>query len=198
MHPDEGGGCTKKVDIAFNSFHDSTFEFRFIRKDGTIGTVVPNGDLHLTKKGKPYGFWNSAGYNNEQRSEEELRRSIELFQYPHRRLGCNRELNLKPKKFLVHKGKERPFGVNSLIDRELGLDGRYIVEEDKEIVGQSFREAGMDTACKRWVLEYRVHSENKSILYIINHAMFIRDEHGKAVRVIGAITDITERKKTGT
>ncbi|MEI9909682.1 MAG: PAS domain-containing protein [Bacteroidota bacterium] len=77
------------------------------------------------------------------------------------------------------------------------MDGKYIVEEDKEIVRQSFLEAGMDTARTLWTLEYRVHSENNSILYIINHAMFIRDKNGKTVRVIGAITDITERKRAG-
>ncbi len=74
------------------------------------------------------------------------------------------------------------------------MDGQYIVEGDRENVRQSFMEARMDTTKKFWEAEYRVYSENNSVLYIVNHAIFIRDAAGKAVRAIGAITNITDKK----
>jgi PAS domain S-box-containing protein len=197
MHPDDAEIAQKKIDEAFRSFNSSSFDFRFILKDGIIRHGCTEWRFEFDKEGKPirlFGIMQDITKSKE--SEEELRSSVELFQYATQAsLDVIWELNFETKQYLVHKGKEKLFGVNTLIDRELGLDGRYIVEEDKEIVRQSFLEAGIDTARTLWVLEYRVYSENNSILYILNHAMFIRDEKGKAVRVIGAITDVTQRKR---
>jgi two-component system sensor histidine kinase UhpB len=197
MHPDDADFARNKIEEAFHSFSDSTFNFRFIRKDGIIRHGCIEWRFEFDKSGAPLRFFGILqDITISKEAEEELRRSIELFQYATQAsLDVIWELNFETKQYLVHKGKEKLFGINSLIDWELGLDGKYIVEEDKEIVRQSFLEAGMDTARTLWVLEYRVWSEDNSILYIINHATFIRDKKGKAVRVIGAITDITERKR---
>jgi PAS domain S-box-containing protein len=197
MHPDDVDFAQKEMDKAFHSFHDSTFDFRFILKDGITRYACTEWKFKFDKRGIPvrlFGIMQDITKSKE--AAEELRRSIELFQYATQSsLDVIWELNFETKQYLVHKGKEKLFGINSLIDWELGLDGKYILEEDKEIVRQSFLEAGMDTTRTRWTLEYRVHSEDNSILHIINNAMFIRDGKGKAVRVIGAITDITERKR---
>lgn len=128
-------------------------------------------------------------------TEEELRKSNERFQYAMEASSdIIWELNFESNQYLVHEGKEKLFGAGTKLNWKLGMDGRYIVEEDRENVQQSFMEARMDTTRKFWEAEYRIYSENNSILYIVNHAIFIRDPEGKAVRAIGAITNITEKK----
>ncbi len=46
-----------------------------------------------------------------------------------------------------------------------------------------------------WNDEYRFLKSDGEYAFIINRATFIRNEKGKPVRIIGAITDLTERKK---
>lgn len=128
------------------------------------------------------------------KANEELRRSNERFQYA--TLASSDiiwELNFETKQYLVHEGREKLFGPGSIINWQMGVEGKYIVEEDREQVKKSFRRARMDVNCTRWKHEYRV-SRGGSVMYIINHAVFIRNANGKAIRVFGAITDITERK----
>lgn len=196
MHPDDADFAQKKIQEAFNSFSNSTFDFRFIRKNGVIRYGCIEWRFEFDKKGKPLRLFGIVQDITERKeAEEELRKSIERFRYATKASSdIIWELNFETKQYLVHEGNEKLFGVNS-IDWKLGVEGSYIIKEDRKKVLQSFMEARMDTTRTLWILEYRVWSENNSILHIINHAMFIRDEKGKAVRVVGAITDITQRKK---
>lgn len=130
------------------------------------------------------------------RAEEELRKSNERFQYVTQASSdIIWELNFETREYLLHEGKEKIFGGHTSIDWRVGVEGKYIIEADREGVRQSFREAKMDQSRTLWEREYRVYSRDNSIMYIINHAKFIRNEKGKAIRVVGAITDITDRKK---
>ncbi len=54
---------------------------------------------------------------------------------------------------------------------------------------------GRDTT---WFAEYRFRRSDGSYADIINRAQLIRDEHGRALRAIGAMTDISERKQAET
>jgi PAS domain S-box-containing protein len=51
---------------------------------------------------------------------------------------------------------------------------------------------GRDTT---WSAEYRFQRSDGSYADIVDRAQLIRDEHGRALRAIGAMTDITERKQ---
>jgi PAS domain S-box-containing protein len=62
--------------------------------------------------------------------------------------------------------------------------------EDREAVRDSFR-AAIDGTCTTWHSQYRVHRANGSIATVLEKGFIIRNLDGKAVRVIGAMTDIT-------
>jgi len=84
---------------------------------------------------------------------------------------------------------------NKINDKHLDIQGEFIVKEDRARIRKSFLQAKRDTARKLWVEEYRVYTTDGDMLHIINHAIFIRDDKGRAVKAIGAITDITEKRK---
>jgi len=46
-----------------------------------------------------------------------------------------------------------------------------------------------------WLSEYRLKSNNKSYLHIEDRGHIVRNQEGKAIRVLGAVADISERKK---
>jgi PAS domain S-box-containing protein len=52
----------------------------------------------------------------------------------------------------------------------------------------------LDKDCLKWSEEYRYLKSDESYAYVIDKAIIIRDEDGNAVRMIGAMQDITERK----
>jgi PAS domain S-box-containing protein len=197
VHPDDAAFAQKKIYEAFGSFNNSSFNFRFIRKDGITRYGHTEWKFEFDKKGKPlriFGILQDITEHKE--AEEELRKSNERFQYATQASSdIIWELNFETKQYLVHEGEEKSYGINAISDWKLGLEGTYIVEEDRVKVKQSFRKARMDKIRTLWEYEYRVYSDDNSVLYIINHAMFIRDKKGKAIRVVGAITNITERKK---
>ncbi len=147
--------------------------------DAVIGTACFSRDITERKK-----------------AEEELRKSNERFKYATQATSdIIWEQNFETKEYLVHEGKEKLFGFNKILNWQLGLDGKSIVEEDRRRVRKSFLEARKDPACELWQDEYSVHTPDNTILHLINHAILFRNEQGKAIRAIGAITDITEKKK---
>jgi PAS domain S-box-containing protein len=58
IHPDDANIAQKKIRKSFEIFCDSSFNFRFIRKDG-ITMVMQNGGMNLTKKETRSGFLGS-------------------------------------------------------------------------------------------------------------------------------------------
>lgn len=67
--------------------------------------------------------------------------------------------------------------------------------EDQERVTKKLLAAQQDTQVQSWYDEYRFRKVNGEYAFVINRAIFIRSDKGLPVRIIGAITDLTERKK---
>jgi signal transduction histidine kinase len=66
--------------------------------------------------------------------------------------------------------------------------------EDRERVQSAFRNHLEDG--KPFSEEYRVSDGKGSYLNVVDKGMAIRNKHGKPVRFIGSVSDITERKRT--
>ena len=70
----------------------------------------------------------------------------------------------------------------------------YIHPEDKEKAVEVINKAITGTE-KKWVNEFRFRKADHSYAYVVDKGVIIRDEHHKAIRMVGAIQDITEQKK---
>lgn len=67
--------------------------------------------------------------------------------------------------------------------------------EDRDRVKERLQAYQNQRNSQSWSDEYRFRRADGSYAYVINRATFIRSEKGKVLRIIGAITDLTERKK---
>lgn len=173
-------------------------EFRNRAKDGALywvdTTIVP----FLNDKGKPYQYLSiRTDITSRKKMEQELIESKSRFQNATRASSdIIWELDFETKKYQVHEGMERLFSEKEKqLQWNFGIEGKYIAEEDRKRVTSSFRKASKDPGCELWQEEYRINSLDNKSLYIVNHAVFIRNQTGAAIRAIGAISDITTRKK---
>jgi diguanylate cyclase (GGDEF)-like protein/PAS domain S-box-containing protein len=84
----------------------------------------------------------------------------------------------------------RPDGIGAGIDSSYGC----IAPEDRERVASGIR-AVIDSAGESWSDEYRFRRRDGSYAHVLDRGHVIRDPSGRAVRMIGAMADITARKR---
>lgn len=93
------------------------------------------------------------------------------------------------------KGFDRLFGLDvSLGTRSLDFLIDSFHPDDLPALKQSVEEALSDPSVDRWQHEYRIIHKTEGVKTVIDKGVIIRDMNGKAIRMVGAITDITYRK----
>jgi PAS domain S-box-containing protein len=70
--------------------------------------------------------------------------------------------------------------------------------EDRPRVDQLFFAAVRDLTLDRWSDEYRFRKADGDYAYVVDRGYIVRDADGQAVRIIGAMQDIAERKRAET
>lgn len=84
-------------------------------------------------------------------------------------------------------------------DNEVGPDSNWRKErihpEDREKVVSGIFSV-INKGGKKWSDEYRFLRKDGSYAFVIDRGYVLQDEKGKAVRMIGAVIDVSERKKT--
>ncbi|MEQ8421294.1 MAG: PAS domain S-box protein [Arenibacter algicola] len=93
-------------------------------------------------------------------------------------------------------GFERLFGNNvkkCLKESEIWEDSFH--PEDLPKIRSSLQETLLDPFKEFWSKEYRIVHEKEGVKTVIDKGAIIRKESGEAVRMVGAITDITEKQE---
>ena len=67
--------------------------------------------------------------------------------------------------------------------------------EDLRKLRDSIQEALNDPQTERWEMEYRILNDKGEVLFIIDRGIIVRNKEGKAIRMVGAMTDLTRQKK---
>lgn len=97
--------------------------------------------------------------------------------------------------FFRSHGIENFFGketTKSLSTNSFWKDNFY--PDDLPLIKKSLDEAIQNPSVFRWEMEYRILKQHKQIGYVVDKGLIIRDNTGKAIRMVGAMTDISERK----
>lgn len=89
---------------------------------------------------------------------------------------------------------ERAFGRPTVTTRPWQWKLGALHTEDREHVARSLA-AAMDGGAERWDCEYRCQRVDGTWAYVHDRALIARDAAGRAVRAVGAMLDITERKR---
>jgi PAS domain S-box-containing protein len=98
--------------------------------------------------------------------------------------------------FYRGNGFEKLFGYEvrkSFKKSEFWLDSFH--PDDLTGIRESLQKSLLDNTSDYWKKEYRIIHSSGDEKTVVDKGMIIRDENGKATRVVGAITDITDRKR---
>ncbi len=74
---------------------------------------------------------------------------------------------------------------------------RLVHVEDIDRVNKSLQEV-IESTQNNWSAEYRIRRADGSYAYVLDKSFLIRNEEGKAIRMVGAMQDITQQKESET
>ncbi|MGL5065134.1 MAG: EAL domain-containing protein [Microcoleus sp.] len=131
------------------------------------------------------------------RSEEELRKSEERFHLLTRATNdAVWDFNLLKNEYWLSEEFDKVFGYKLKEDRaiELAVWRQNIHPEERERVVASFN-AAMAGDAQCWSEEYSFRRADGGYVFVLDRGYIIRNDSGKAVRAIGTMMDITQRKQ---
>jgi PAS domain S-box-containing protein len=98
--------------------------------------------------------------------------------------------------FFQGKGFEKLFGLNvGLVPHTSTVFSDKYHPDDTDGVISSLNSAIKNSTIKNWTYEFRIINKKKEVKTVIAKGIIIRRQDGKAVRMVGAITDITHQKE---
>ncbi|HSI76116.1 MAG TPA: PAS domain S-box protein [Lunatimonas sp.] len=98
--------------------------------------------------------------------------------------------------FFRTKNINKFFGRNSVLKmKENQFWEDKFHPDDLEQIKKSMQNSLNDPKSQRWEMEYRIFNENQEELSVIDRGIIVRNDTGRAVRMVGAMTDLTRQKK---
>lgn len=98
--------------------------------------------------------------------------------------------------FYRSKAIEQFFGHDyTKISEDTDFRKNHFHPDDLGKIEKSIELALANPLTTRWENEYRVFNEKREILFVIDRGVIIRNKKGKAIRMVGAMTDISKQKQ---
>ncbi|MBD0300306.1 MAG: PAS domain S-box protein, partial [Nitrososphaera sp.] len=130
-------------------------------------------------------------------SEEKLRKNEERFHLLTRATNeAVWDLDLLKNEYWLSKEFEKVLGCKLNETQTIDLESWWlnIHPEERERVRLNFKER-MKSDAKSWSEEYSFRRAEGGYVFVLDRGYIIRNESGKAVRAIGTMMDITQRKQ---
>ena len=127
-------------------------------------------------------------------TKKELEKTNERFEYA---TQATRDViwdwDIEQNKIQRFGGYNILFG-HEMMEDLMDFNTHNIHPEDADAVAQSWQHA-LNEGESRWQNEFRYRCADGSYKYVIDQAYIIRNESGKAVRMIGSMQDVTEERR---
>ncbi|MCX2478241.1 PAS domain-containing sensor histidine kinase [Pedobacter sp. MC2016-15] len=196
LSPSDFEVAEEVVELLMSSQPNTQIQLRHLHKNGTIVPLF--WSVHWDDEDQL--MYCIARNGNITAQTEAMRSSLEesnkRYQYVTKATSdAIWDWNLVDRTIYWGEGLETIFG-HKISDLPQGADSwtRFIHPEDAKYVLQSIKTAcgGKET---NWKEEYRYRKADGNYADVVDRGFVIRDEKGKAIRMVGAMHDISERKK---
>ena len=166
--------------------------WRHIKKDGTIIDVEISSD-DIVFRGVAARLVLANDVTERARTETALRLSQERFDYVTRATeDALWDRNIVDNTIWWNDGLERLFGGKVEPSSEWGRE--RIHPDDREQVVRCM-DGAINGDEQQWSCEYRFLRHDGSYAFVYERGFVIRDAAGNAVRIVGALTDLSDRKR---
>ncbi len=134
---------------------------------------------------------------DKKKSEELIKQSNERFEMIAQATNdAIWDNNLEENTVFWGQGFEELFGYDlSTINPSRELLMNLIHPEDRDRVKRKMQISFANSKSMNWREEYKFRKKDGSYAFVIDRAIFLRNEQGEAVRILGAMTDISYRKE---
>lgn len=196
IHPDDKDQMSKAIEqhMASNEpYYESTYRVK--TKSGNYKWILGKGMLIRNEEGVAVRMLGTHTDITEQIViKQELQKSNERFLFVSRATSdAIYDWNVHTNEVYWGEGLQTLFGFNP---KELTIPvwEKLIHTDDQKRVKESCRSAIQNPDTKLWNEEYRFAKADGSYSYVLDRGFIIRDEKQLAIRMIGSLQDITERK----
>jgi PAS domain S-box-containing protein len=198
IHPDD----REKMKIATNEhiggedpYHESTYRIK--AKDGSYKWILGRGMLIRNQEGVPVRMIGThTDINKQIVAEEELKKSNERFVFASRATSdAIYDWNLITNELYWGEGLHTLFGFDPK-EVSISMWENLLHPDDRKQIQDSLNNALNNPETELWKAEYRFAKANGGFSYVLESGFIIRGNDKKAIRMIGALQDFTERKYT--
>jgi PAS domain S-box-containing protein len=175
--------------------HREFGSWRHIRKDGTIIDVEVCSD-DIVFRGIAARLVLASDVTERSRIEAELRQSHERFDYLSRATeDAVWDRDIAGGTMWWNRGLQLLFGIPAdAVGGTIEWARARVHPDDRERVVQSVEDA-IGSGAVQWSTEHRFRRQDGSYAFVYNRGFVIRDADGRAVRMVGAMTDMSDRKR---
>jgi PAS domain S-box-containing protein len=197
IHPDDMDTFMKAQRAAINGETDLNVEHRIVMKDGSVKWVHEKGQAEKNDQGVATFLTGTVQDITAQKLLAlSLAESNQRYKYVTKATSdAIWDSDLVTNIIYWGDGIESIFGYrHSEIDGDRNFWKDNIHPDDRVQITKSIQ-AAIEGIQENWVAEYRFLRANMEYAFVTDKGFVIRNEQGKAVRMVGAMQDITEQKQ---
>ncbi len=200
VHPEDLAPTLARVHRAIADGSAEYFtEFRFRHKDGSYRWILAQSSVFCDEAGRPSRVLGShIDITERKRMEEALRESEERLRLAHKATNdVVWDWDIVRDAQRWNPAGVTVFGWKDIVEapQTAGWWVGRVHPEDRQRVDEGFFAVVNDPARNHWQDEYRFRRADGSYAEVLDRGYVMRNDEGEAVRMIGAMLDITERKR---
>ncbi|MEO6548964.1 MAG: PAS domain S-box protein [Ferruginibacter sp.] len=185
-----------------NIYNDQhvTFEIRIISEKGITKNVFVQTDVEVNASGKIIrAFGIVQDITERKKVEEQIRLSNERYELVTKTThDMIWDFDLVNNTIFRNENYNTVFGHEGGDRNDVGKWIKQVHPDDRDWVSEYIQKKIEDPTAESWEVEFRYFRYNDEMAYLYDRGYIIRDSTNKAVRMVGATCDITERKKAET
>ncbi|MFD2518036.1 PAS domain S-box protein [Salinimicrobium flavum] len=200
IHPDDLLVEKRKLAYIFEDPSENHIktEYRFRRADGTYAQVVDKGYIIRDANGKPKRLIGATSDISDINAKKEaLKIANKRFKMA---MKATNEMiwdwDIATDSVTRSKGYKNIFGYDT--NDATSVHSFWLTKvdpKDQEKVVNSLNRAIANKDQEKWKLEYRIIKADGSVAFVNDRGYIIRDNEGKATRMVGAVLDVTHSRK---
>ena len=197
IHPEDRERVKQEFRDAIIKYSSLDTEYRIVRPDGSVHFIKAVAVVQRDHLGNPSRLiGTSQDITGYKKAEKIIQESNQRYNYVTKAtFDAIWDWDLLTQTIYWGEGFQTLFGYNlQEIKSDISSWTDHIHPEDIDRVVKGIYEL-MHGTLTNWLEEYRYLKTDQTYAYVIDKGFVIRDEQGKAIRMVGAMQDITEKKE---